>query len=116
MLDALYGTIEAALLYYKKFVKSLTKQGFKLKLYDACVANKTINGKQITICFHVDDCKISHESSKDVDTTIDWLQAEYESIFEDGSGAMKIHRGKIHMHIGYVFGLLRKRAILCDNA
>ena len=29
-LNAVYGTMIAALLYYKKFVKSLTKHGFKL--------------------------------------------------------------------------------------
>jgi hypothetical protein len=29
-LNAVYGTMVAALLYYKKFVKSLTKHGFKL--------------------------------------------------------------------------------------
>ena len=62
----------AALLYYKKFVKSLTKKAFKLNPYDVCAANKTVNGKQITICFHVDDCKISHELRKVVDTTIYW--------------------------------------------
>jgi hypothetical protein len=56
-----YGMMVAALQYYKKFVKSLTKQGFKLNPYDGCVANKIVKGKQITICFHVDDCKISHE-------------------------------------------------------
>jgi hypothetical protein len=39
-LNAVYGTMVAALLYYKKFVKSLTKQGFKLNPYDGCVANK----------------------------------------------------------------------------
>jgi len=45
-LNAVYGTVVAALLYYKKFVKSLTKQGFKLNPYDGCVANKIVNGKQ----------------------------------------------------------------------
>jgi hypothetical protein len=90
----------AALLNYKKFVKSLTKQGFKLNPYDGCVANKIVKGKQITICFHVDDCKISHESTKVVDATIKWLRAEYESIFEDGSGVMKVHRGKVHKYLG----------------
>ncbi len=69
-LNALHGTMVAALLYCKMFVKSLTKQGFKLNPYDACVANKTVNSKQITICFDVNDCKISHESNKVVDTTI----------------------------------------------
>jgi hypothetical protein len=90
----------AALLYYKKFEKSLTKQGFKLNPYDGCVANKIVKGKQITICFHVDDCKISHECSKVVDDTIKWLQAEYESIFKDGSGVMKVYRGKVHNYLG----------------
>ncbi len=52
-LNTVYGTMVAALLYYKMFVKSLTKQGFKLNLYDGCVANKIVKGKQITICFHV---------------------------------------------------------------
>ena len=96
-LNAVYGTMVAALLYYKKFVKSLTKHGFKLNPYDGCVANKIVKGKQITICFHVDDCKISHEWTKVVDATIKWLRAEYESIFEDGS---KVHRGKVHKYLG----------------
>ncbi len=81
-LKAVYGSMVAALLYYKKFVKSLTKKGFKLNPYDGCVANKTVNRKQITICVHIDDCKISHESTKVVDKSIDWLRDEYESIFK----------------------------------
>jgi hypothetical protein len=80
----------AALLYYKKFVKSFVNHGVKLNPYDGCVTNKIVKGKQITVCFHVDDCKISHEHPKVVDETIDWLRVEYESIFEDGSGAMKV--------------------------
>jgi hypothetical protein len=83
-LNAIYGTMVAALLYYKKFVKSLVNHGFKLNPYNRCVANKTVKGKQITMCFHVDDCKISHEHPKVVDETINWLRAEYESTFEDG--------------------------------
>ena len=42
----------------------------------------------------------SHESSRVVDKTIDWLRHEYETIFEDGSGAMKVHRGKVHKNLG----------------
>ena len=56
-LNAVCGTMVAALLYYKKFVKSLVKQGFKLNPYDECVANKIVKGKQITLCFYVDGCK-----------------------------------------------------------
>ncbi len=52
------------------------------------------------ICFHVDYCKISHKSTKVVDESIDWLRAEYESIFEDGLEEMKVHRGKVHKYLG----------------
>jgi hypothetical protein len=31
---------------------------------------------------------------------IKWLQAEYKNIFEDGSGVMKVHRGKVHKYLG----------------
>ncbi len=99
-LNAVYGTMVAALLYYKKLVKSLKSKGFKLNPYDPCVANKIVEGRQITVCFYVDDCKLSHEHPKVIDKTIDWLRAEYESIFEDGSGAMKVHRGKVHKYLG----------------
>jgi hypothetical protein len=50
-LNAVYGTMVAALLYYKKFVKSLTKQGYKINPYNGCMANKVVKGKQVTICF-----------------------------------------------------------------
>jgi hypothetical protein len=54
-LAALYGTMVASLLHYKKFVKSLKSKGFKLNPYDPCVANKQVKGEQLTVCFHVDD-------------------------------------------------------------
>jgi len=72
-LTALYGTMVALLLYYKKFVKSLKSKGFKLNPYDSCMANKQVKGEQLTVCFHVDDCKISHLIPKVVDETIEWL-------------------------------------------
>ncbi len=55
-LNDVYGMMVAALLYCKKFVKSLTKQGFRLNPYDGGVAKKIVKGKQITICFYVRGC------------------------------------------------------------
>ena len=98
--NALYGTMVASLLYYRKFTKNLKSIGFEINPYDPCVANKIIEGKQITICFHVDDCKISHRSSKVIDQMIEWLHDKYESIFEDGSGAMTVSRGRVHKYLG----------------
>ncbi len=64
------------------------------------MVNKVVKGKQVTICFHINDCKISHESSAVIDNMIAWLRSEYKSIFEDGSGQMKVHRGKTHKYVG----------------
>jgi hypothetical protein len=71
--NSLYGTIVVSLLYYRKFVKSLTDIGFIINPYDPCVANKIIEGKQMTICFHVDDCKLSHRKKKVMDIMIEYL-------------------------------------------
>jgi hypothetical protein len=98
--NALYGTMVASLLYYRKSVKSLTDVGFIINPYDQCVSNKIIEGKQMTTCFHVDDCKLSHRKKKVIDTMIEHLREEYESIFEDQAGAMTVSRGKIHEYIG----------------
>jgi hypothetical protein len=99
-LNAIYGTMMASLLYYQKFSKSLRSVGFNFNPYDPCVANKQINGSQMTICFHVDDCKLSHKLKKVNDRMIKWLRHEYESIFEDGSGKMAVSRGKLHTYLG----------------
>ena len=98
--NALYGTMVASLLYYRKFVKSLTDIDFVINPYDPCVANKMIEGEQMTICFHVDDCKLSHRKPKVMDRMIEYLRQEYESIFEDGSGKMTVSRGKVHKYLG----------------
>jgi hypothetical protein len=71
-----------------------------LNPYDPCVANKIINKKQFTVCFHVDDCKLSHRQPKVMDRMIKWLRHEQESIFEDGSGEMTVSRVKAHEHLG----------------
>jgi hypothetical protein len=97
--NALYGTMVASLLYYWKFVKGLKDFDFEINPYDPYVANKMIEGDQMIICFHVDDCKLSLRKTKVMDSMIDYLRQEYESIFEDGSGAMTVSRGKIHRYL-----------------
>ena len=76
LLNALYGTLKAALLFYKKLVKDLQSIGFIINPYDFCVANKWINGKQMTIIWHVDDLKISHVDEKELTKIIDWLKSK----------------------------------------
>ena len=80
-LNALYGTVVASLLYYQKFTASLKSVEFEIDPYDPCVANKIVPKTQMTICFHVDDCKLSHRKKKENDRMINWLRQEYEIIF-----------------------------------
>ena len=82
--NAIYGTMVAGLLCYRKFSSSLEKRGFVMNPYDPCIY----------------DCKISHVGKKVVDYTVAWLREEYESIFTDGTGKMKVARGKVHTYLG----------------
>jgi hypothetical protein len=89
---ALYGIMKAALLYYQRFVADLKSIGFEINP-TTCVANKIVKGKQLTVVFHVDDLKVSHVSPI-VTKMADWLRSTYERLFDDGSGEMKICRGR----------------------
>ncbi len=63
---ALYGMMKSALLFYRKLVSELQEMGFEINPYDPCVANKTVNGTQMTIRWHVDDLMISHLSQSKI--------------------------------------------------
>ena len=99
-LNAIYGTVVASLLYYCKFCGTLMRNEFVLNPYAPCVADRITSGTQQTMCWHVDDCKLSHANEEDNDRFIETLRIDYESIFEDGSGAMTVTRGKVHEHLG----------------
>ena len=99
-LNALHGTVVASLLCYKKFTESPSSVGFELNPHDPCIANKTVAKTQMTACFHVNDCKLSHHKKKENDCMIKWSRQECESIFEDGTGEMEVSRGKIHTCLG----------------
>ena len=96
----IYGKMIASLLYYKKFRNIIEDEGYVLNPYYPCVANKIIKVSQMTVCFHVDDYKLSHNIPNVVGKTITWIQEEYESIFEDRSGEITVHRGKVHNYLG----------------
>ena len=60
---ALYGCLKSELLFWKHLSDILEQTGFELNPHDTCVANKTVDGHQCTIVWHVDDLKISHIKS-----------------------------------------------------
>ena len=59
-LNAIYGIMKAALLFYIKFVENLQSIGSQMNPYDPCVANNIVNSAQPTVVWHFDDLKVSH--------------------------------------------------------
>ena len=93
---ALYGTLQAALLFWRNLSGFLiNKLGFEANPYDFCVVNKTINGSQCTIGWHVDDLKISHIDGKVNQEILDILQKKYGKQVPIPSTT-----GKIHNYLG----------------
>ena len=99
-MNAVYLTMVASLIYYKKFVKTIKSTGLQLNPYDTCVANFLVDSKQKKVCFHVDDCKLSHQDIEVDDNFFNTLRDEYESAFEDGSGKMKVIQLKLYEYLG----------------
>ena len=93
---ALYGTLQAAKLFWENLTSFLCSDlGFTLNPYDSCVANKTINGKQCTIAWHVDDLKISHVDSRVVDEIITRFEEKYGK-----ESPLSVTRGRVHEYLG----------------
>ena len=64
------------------------------------MANKIVDGAQLTVLWHVYDLKVSDVGAGVVTQMSVWLKKNYERLFDDGSGAMKLKRGKIHEYLG----------------
>jgi hypothetical protein len=77
VIKALYGMLQASILFYQKLRTDLEEIGFKINLYDPCVANRIINGSRHTVKWHVDDLKSSHIDPKVNDRFLEWLEKKY---------------------------------------
>jgi hypothetical protein len=95
LLKALYGTLRAARLFWEKMRDKLSEWGFEPNPYDHCVMNKTVNGRQLTVAWHVDDIKVSHMEVAVVDEFIDMMEEEFGKEMP-----LSQSRGKIHDYLG----------------
>jgi hypothetical protein len=101
LIKALYGCVKSALLWYELFSSTLQTMGFVLNPYDRCVANCTIEGKQCTIGWYVDDTKNTHENPNVVTQVLNKLESEF--------GKMSITRGDEHTFLGMKITYNRKK-------
>jgi hypothetical protein len=93
---ALYGMMKSVLLFYRKLVSELKKMGFEINPYDPCVANKMVNGTQMTIRWHVDDLMMSHVSRDEIIKIVQEIKNIY------GENLTK-NVGKVHDYLGMTF-------------
>ena len=90
---ALYGCCQSSKLWFDLFSKTLVdKLGFTLNPYDNCVANKMVDGSQLTVAWYVDDLKISHVDNDVVEATIKKIESHFDQ--------MTVTRGKEHVYVG----------------
>lgn len=92
---ALYGMLQSALRFWEQVSTDLVGLGFEINPYDSCVANRIIDGKQQTICWHVDDFLMTHEDPAVNDATIKWFNKKYGKLAE-----VTTHRGMVHEYLG----------------
>ena len=67
--------------------------GFNINPYYPCGANKMVKGHQMTICWHVDDLKVSHKYQNDVTVLAENLADPY-------GPKTTVSRGKVHEYLG----------------
>jgi hypothetical protein len=101
---ALYGTLQASLLFWENLTKFLTEElGFTVNPYDRCVVNKMIKGKQCTIIWHVDDLKLSHVRQSVLEDIATKLNAKYGQKIP-----LTIHRGPVQEYLGMTIDYLEE--------
>ena len=92
---AVYGTLQATLLFWRELSQFLKDHGFTANPYDPCVVNKIINGKQCTVAWHVDDLKMSHVEQQVLEELLNALNAKFGK-----EKPLAITCGKTHEYLG----------------
>jgi hypothetical protein len=104
---ALYGTLSASLLFWKDLSGHLKKEGYVANPYDSCVMNKTVNGKQSTVLWHVDDLKISHVEGSANESVLDALNMRYGK-----ETPLTVTRGDLHDYLGMTIDYSTKGKVM----
>ena len=80
---------------------NIESDGFMLNPYDLCVVNKVVDEKQMMVCWHVYDLKVSHCDPAQVTIFGEWLSKKY-------GVAVATHQVKVHDYLGIIFDFSAK--------
>lgn len=100
---AIYGMLEAALMWYRRLRTDLEKEEYIFHEYDPCIVTKVINGRQHLVRFHVDDILSSLVDPKVNDHFARWAQKMYGKI-----KPVEVKRGKIFRFLGMTLDLSKE--------
>ncbi|CAJ1967284.1 unnamed protein product [Cylindrotheca closterium] len=103
ILRAIYGMLQASLLWYQNLRASLEEYGFVFNVYDPCIANMTVNKKQLTIRFHDDDVLASHMEQRVLEDFFTWINEGYGGLKE-----VTCTRGRVHTYLGMTLDYSKK--------
>jgi hypothetical protein len=91
---ALYGLMQASLLFYRKLQKELEAYRFEINHYNPCIANKTTDGgKQLTVVWHVHDLMGTCEDNFELTKFSCYLGRIY-------GPKLSMHTGQKHDYLG----------------
>jgi len=92
---ALYGCLQSARLWHNLLISELRGCGYTQNVFEPCVLNKTVDGKQCTLLVHVDDIKVASLIPGEIDRVHSVLVAKF--------GAVSLNKGLKHNYVGMTF-------------
>jgi hypothetical protein len=109
LIKALYGCIESSKLWGEELTSALTSDGFTRNDQDPCVMNKTHDGNQVTVCFHVDDLLITCVSEVAIDDVVAKLRSRYGEVSYERSDKVS------YLGIGLQFNVAGEVSLSMDG-
>ena len=93
--------MKSALLFYQKLVSELKSMGIVDNSYDPCIANKIVDGHQLTLRWHEDNLMISHIDILGINDFLRELKVIYGDSLTESTG-------KQHDYLGIFFNFSSK--------
>ena len=75
--------------------------------YDSCVVNKMVDGKQLTMAWHVDDLKVFHEKEEVLDEFVGMMQNEFGK-----DAPLSISCGPVQDYLGMTLDFSKKGRVM----
>ena len=106
---AVYGTLDAAKLWYNKITGVLRSLGYVANSVDPCVFNKVVNGVEMSVLLYVDDLLVLCQDMEPIMELVEELKSRFD-------GDVKFNVGKDMSYLGMHLGVDQGRITLSMKA